>query len=226
MDYLLANRLLSKEQHGFMPGRSCVTQLLTAMEGWTTVLQDGIPIDVVYLDFTKAFDSVPHKRLLVKLQAHGITGKLLNWIKAFLSGRRQRVVINSFQSHKSSVISGVPQGSVLGPLLFLIYVNDLPRVISSPSLLFADDTKLFQPITDRDSFQQFQNDILTLERWSKLWQLNFNTKKSFIMHLGRNNPRYTYYIDNDPLQSVEEHKDLGVIMDSNLKFHTHICCSQ
>ena len=221
MDYLLANRLLSKEQHGFMPGRSCVTQLLTAMEGWTTVLQDGIPIDVVYLDFTKAFDSVPHKRLLVKLQAHGITGKLLNWIKIFLSGRRQLVVINSFQSHESSVISGVPQGSVLGPLLFLIYVNDLPRVISSPSLLFADDTKLFRLITDHDSFQQFQNDILTLERWSKLWQLNFNTKKSFIMHLGRNNPCYTYYIDNDPLQSVEEHKDLGVIMDSNLKFHTH-----
>ena len=188
------------------------------MEGWTTVLQDGIPIDVVYLDLTKAFDSVPHKRLLVKLQAHGITGKLLNWIKIFLSGRRQRVVINGFQSHESSVISGVPQGSVLGPLLFLIYVDDLPRVISSPSLLFADDTKLFRPISDHDSFQ---NDILTLERWSTLWQLNFNTKKSFIMHLGRNNPCYTYYIDNDPLQSVEEHKDLGVITDSNLKFHTH-----
>ena len=123
------------------------------MEGWITVLQDRIPIDVVYLDFTKAFDSVPHKRLLVKLQAHGITGKLLNWVKIFLSGRRQRVVINGFQSHESSVISGVRQGSVLGPLLFLIYVNDLLRVISSPSLLFADDTKLFRPITDHDSFQ-------------------------------------------------------------------------
>ena len=123
MDYLLANQLLSKEQHGFMPGRSCVTQLLTALEGWrTTVLQDGIPIDVVYLDFTKAFDSAPHKHHLVKLQAHGITGKLLNWIKVFLSRRRQRVVINGFQSHESSVISGVPQGSVLGPLLFLIYM--------------------------------------------------------------------------------------------------------
>ena len=115
MDYLLANRLLSKEQHGFMPGRSCVTQLRTAMEGWNTVLQDGIPIDVIYLDFTKAFDSAPHKCLLVKLQAHGITGKLLNWIKIFLSGRRQQVVINGFQSHESSVISGVPQGVGVGP---------------------------------------------------------------------------------------------------------------
>ena len=148
-----------------MPGRSCVTQLLTALEGWTTLLQDGIPIDVVYLDFTKAFDFVPHKRLLVKLQAHGITDKLLNWIKVFLTGRRQRVVINGFQSHESNVISGLPQGSVLGLFLFLIYVNDLPRVISSPSLSFANDTKLFRPITDHDSFQLFQNDIMTLERW-------------------------------------------------------------
>ena len=120
-----------------------------------------------------------------------------------------------------NVVSGVPQGSVLGPLLFLIYVNDLPRVISSPSLLFADDTKLFQPITDYHSSQQLQNDILTLEQWSKLWQLNFNTRISFIMHLGKNNACYTYYIGNDVLQSVKEHKDCGVIMDCNLKIHTH-----
>ena len=167
------------------------------------------------------FDSVPHKRLLVKLQAHGITGKLLNWIRAFLSDRRQRVVINDFESDESNVASGVPQGSVLGPLLFLIYINDLRRVICSPSLLFADDAKLFRPITDYHSFQQLQNDILTFKQWSKLWQLNFNTKKSFIMHLGRNNACYTYYIGNDLLQSIKEHKDLGVIMGLNLKFHVH-----
>ena len=114
--------MLAKEQHGFMPGRSCVTQLLTALEGWTTSLQNGIPIDVVYLDFSKAFDSVPHRHLLVKLQAHGIKGKLLNWIRAFLTDRRQWVIINNSQSNESNVDSGVPWGSVLGPLLFLIYV--------------------------------------------------------------------------------------------------------
>ena len=103
-----------------MPGRSCVTQLLTALEGWTTSLQNGIPIDVVYLDFSKAFYSVPHRRLLVKLQAHGIKGKLLNWIRAFLTDRRQRVIINNSQSNESNVDSCVPQGSVLRPLLFLI----------------------------------------------------------------------------------------------------------
>ena len=204
-----------------MPGRSCVTQLLTALESWTALLQDGVPIDVVYLDFSKAFDSVPHKCLLVKLQAYGIKGKLLNWSQAFLTNRKhvQQVIINDFQSDESSVASGIPQGSVLGPLLFLVYVNDLPGSISSSLLLFADDTKLFRPITDYHSFQQLQDDILILEQWFKLWQLNFNNKKSFIMHLGRNNPKYTYYIGGDQLHSVKEHKDLGVLMGSDLKFH-------
>ena len=111
--------------------------------------------------------------------------------------------------------------SLLGPLL--IYVNNLPKTICSPSLLFADDTdtKLFRPITDFQSSQQLQDDILILEQWSKIWQLIFNTKKSFIMHLGRNNPNYIYYIGGDQLQPVKEHKDLGVLMDSNLKFHSH-----
>ena len=225
MTYLLTDGLLAKEQwHGFMPRRSCVTQLLTAMEDWTKSLQDGVPIDVVYLDFSKAFDSVPHIRLLVKLQAHGIKGKLLNWIQSFLTNRKQRVIINGSQSDESAVISGVPQGSVLGPLLFLIYVSDIPGAISSSSLLFADDTKLYQPISDYRSFQQLQADIVILGHWSKLWQLNFNTKKSFILHLGKSNPCHAYHIGDDLLQPVKEHKDLaiGVLMDVNLKFHGHV----
>ena len=158
----------------------------------------------------------------MKLQAYGIKGKLLNWIQAFLTNRKQQVIINGFQSDESSLASSVPQGSVLGPLLFLIYVNDIPGTIDSSSLLFADDTKLFRPITDYHRFQQLQDDILILEQWSKLWQLNFNTKKSFIMHLGRNNPKYTYCIGGDQLHSVKEHKDLGVLMNSDLKFHSHM----
>ena len=144
-------------------------QLLTAMEDWTKSLQDGVPIDVVYLDFSKAFDSVPYMRLLVKLQAHGIKSKLLNWIQSFLTNRKQQVIINGSQSDESAMISGVPQGSILGPLLFLIYVNDIPGAIPSSSLLFADDTKLYRPISDYRSFQQLQDDIIILEHWSKLW---------------------------------------------------------
>ena len=109
-----------------------------------------------------------HMCLLVKLKANGIKGKLLNWIQSFLTNRKQRVSINGSLSDESAVVSGVPQGSVLGPLLFLIYVNDIPGAICSSSLLFADDTKLYWPITDYHSFQQLQDDILTLEQWSKL----------------------------------------------------------
>ena len=122
--------LLAKEQHGFKPGRSCVTQLLTTLESWTTLLQDGVPIDVVYLDFSKAFDSVPHKRLLVKLQAYGIKGKLLNWIQAFLTNRKQQVIVNGFQSDESSVASGVPQGQSLGHSSFwsMLMIFQAPSV--------------------------------------------------------------------------------------------------
>ena len=150
-DYLFRNNLLANEQHGFMPIRSCVTQLLTALHYWTESLEKGVPVDVLYLDFSKAFDSVPHERLLLKLEVYGIQGKVLQWIRSFLSQRKQAVVINGVKSATSNVISGVPQGSVIGPLLFSIYVNDLPSVVSSQVLLFADDVKLFCPIVNQQS---------------------------------------------------------------------------
>ena len=113
--------------------------MLTAIDYWTKALEQRIPVDVVYLDFKKAFDSVPHTRLLTKLQAYGIGGKLYNWLCNYFIGRKQKVVLNDESSSWTSVISGVPQGSVLGPLLFNIFVNDLPSVVQSPLVLFADD---------------------------------------------------------------------------------------
>ena len=123
--------LLSPSQHGFRKGRSCCTQLLEMIHDWADNLEESKPIDVIYLDYRKAFDSVPYERLLVKLYAYSIRGKVLQWIRNFLKDREQRVVINGVSSNAASGTSGIPQGSVLGSILFLIYVNDLPDIVTS-----------------------------------------------------------------------------------------------
>eukprot|EP00112_Aurelia_sp_Birch-Aquarium-sp1_P026342 Seg9297.1 transcript_id=Seg9297.1/GoldUCD/mRNA.D3Y31 product="putative RNA-directed DNA polymerase from transposon X-element" protein_id=Seg9297.1/GoldUCD/D3Y31 len=139
-----------------MEGRSCVTQLLDTIDSWSKVLDEGSSLDAVYMDFAKAFDTVPHERLLVKLKGYGIKGKVLEWIRHFLSGCRQRVVVNGHCSSWAPVNSGIPQGSVMGPLLFICYVNDMPEVVHSAIRMFADDTKIFcqvNDVKDRDKLQ-------------------------------------------------------------------------
>ena len=146
-------------QHGFRSGRSCCTQLLGVIDDWSRGLDEGLSTDVIYLDYRKAFDSVPHQRLLVKLKAYGIDGNILKWIENFLTGRSQKVVINGECSDKAEVTSGIPQGSVLGPLLFLVYVNDLPRGLNCTAALFADDTKLYKIIRSDVDRAALQNDL-------------------------------------------------------------------
>jgi hypothetical protein len=143
MDHLQSNGLVSRWQHGFTKGRSCVTQLLETLDIWTEVLDEGGCVDTVYMDYMKAFDSVPHRRLVSKVEAHGINGKVLQWVRDFLSNRTQTVVVNGVKSNPAKVSSGIPQGSVLGPVLFVLYINDLPRHVQSNVELFADDTKVF-----------------------------------------------------------------------------------
>ena len=138
LSHVNKHELLSKEQHGFTSGRSCLINLLETLEDITRSIDDGFGIDVIYLDYAKAFDTVPHKRLISKLQAYGISGQVLNWIQDFLSNGKQQVSVRSGTSDWADVLSGVPQGSVLGPILFVVYINDLPDIVSSSAKLFAD----------------------------------------------------------------------------------------
>ena len=165
-DYMEQYQLLSTSEHGF---RSCCTQLLESVHEITDALDNKTPVDIVYLDYKKAFDSVPYERLLVKLGSIGIGGNLLNWICSFLTDRKQVVVVNGSKSAEEDVTSGIPQGSVLGPLLFLIYINDLPEEVSTNAKLFADDSKLSNNIASQNDAAELQEDLTSLSHWSSKW---------------------------------------------------------
>ena len=165
MNHLEDNNLLYKYQDGFVKGRSCVSQLLVCIDTWTRMLDEGVwggNLDIKYLDFQKAFDTVPHQRLLQKLYAYGIQGDAHRWISNFLEGRRQRVVINGETSNWCRVTSGIPQGSVLGPALFVLYINDLPEAVKLMIQMFADDAKIFRGISNECDAKQLQSDLTTL----------------------------------------------------------------
>jgi len=168
--------ILSPYQHGFRKLYSCETQLLVTIQDLLFHRDKHVPVDMAILDFSKAFD-VPHRRLLGKLSLYGINGPILRWIEAFLTDRVQRVVVEEFRSPEGKVLSGVPQGTVLGPLLFLLHINDLPSVITSQIRLFADDCLIYCPIRSSADCEALQRDLDSLERWSSAWGMKFNTKK-------------------------------------------------
>ena len=176
VEFITRHNLINQTQHGFLKGRSCLTNLLEFMEHISKWADDGSPVDVIYLDFQKAFDKVPHQRLLIKLKSHGMGESVVNWVRDWLSGRKQRVVVEGEESSWRPVISGVPQGSVLGPILFLIYINDLENEIGSNILKFADDTKMFRRVESQEDRHQLQSDLNKLVK-SEKWQMLFNKDK-------------------------------------------------
>jgi hypothetical protein len=219
MNHLAGNNLLNPSQHGFMPGKSCSTNLLEFFEKTTKVIDAGKPFDVIFLDFAKAFDKVPRERLLEKLRAHGVRGRVLAWIRNWLSGRKQRVVLNGKFSSWAEVLSGVPQGSVLGPILFLIFINDLDCAALLIDILrkFADDTKLGQTVDSMEEKELLQQALNSLCEWAETWGMEFNVKKCKVMHLGHNNTGHTYTMNNQQLTTTEEERDIGVCVSKNLK---------
>ena len=174
-------------------------------------------MDVVYLDFQKAFDKVPHQRLLLKLKAHGIGNDVINWIEKWLTHRKQRVIVDGEISNWKCVLSGVPQGSVLGPILFLIYINDLEDDISSKVLKFADDTKVFRKVTNDTDKQSLQEDLDKLVKWSEKWQILFNFGKCKHIHIGHGNMDEEYKMGGAVLGRTTQEKDLGVTFSADMK---------
>ena len=219
--FLEENKIMKDSQHGFRNKRSCLTNLLDFFYEVFNSYDETKAVDVIYLDFQKAFDTVPHKRLISKVKAHGIAGNTLKWLEDWLSDRKQRVVINGKESEWHNVKSGVPQGSVLGPVLFIVYINDIDEGINCKISKFADDTKIMSKVTSTSQWQELQCDLNKLTRWAEKWQMKFNIEKCKVLHIGSNNVQAKYVMSNVPLASAENEKDLGVVVSKDLKPSKH-----
>ncbi|MEW8546320.1 MAG: reverse transcriptase family protein, partial [Candidatus Thiodiazotropha sp.] len=211
-------------QHGFREKRSCETQLVMLIEDLARNASVGKQTDIILLDFSKAFDKVNHSKLLWKLHSYGIRGQVLSWIKAFLGNRSQRVVIDGEESDSIPVTSGVPQGSVLGPILFLIYINDLPDEVCSQVRLFADDTALYLTIESEQDSSTLQNDLDRLSAWETKWDMEFNPSKCQVVQVtGSRRPLNTSYtLHGQVLETVTCAKYLGVDISNGLSWNPHV----
>lgn len=222
--HMKMNNLFSKKQFGFISGRSTVLQLIKVLDAWMEALDEGLAVDVVYLDFMKAFDRVPHKQLIEKISSYKVEGKVLRWLQNFLTGRRQRVLVNGEASAWKDMTSGVPQGSVLGPLLFVMFINNLPDAVKHDSqvFLYADDTRIFRKIKEREDCDKLQEDLDELRKWTEKWLLHFHPEKSKYMRLGQTEIEDTEYNMHYNINKTRTEMDIGVVIDNKLTFSDHL----
>lgn len=219
-EHFRINKLILPSQHGFVANKSCTTNLLEFFEAATAAVDGGDPYDVIFLDFAKAFDTVPTRPLLQKLQAMGVGGSVLSWIRDWLTNRSQRVVLNGKASEWGPVTSGVPQGSLLGPVLFTVHINDVDLVVQMLIEMirkFADDTKLGNSARDAEHRQALQDALDALMKWASDWGMSFNVKKCKVMHLGHNNVKRAYTMGGVQLAETSEERDIGVLISNSLK---------
>ena len=222
-NYLFSHNLINKQQHGFLKNHSTITNLLESINDWTISLSNHNSVVVGYIDFARAFDTVVHSKLFQKLQAYGISGNLLFWLKAFLTNRTQSVKVGSSISRSLPVISGVPQGSVLGPLLFNLFINDLTDSSNSITVkLFADDVKLYTDLTLPQAAANFQSYLNFVKSWADTWQLTIATSKCNVLELGSRPSHATFNLSGTPIELSTTVKDLGITIDSKLRFTQHI----
>ena len=227
--FFIQSELISPNQSGFKQGDSCINQLLSITHDIYQSLDEGYEVRGVFLDISKAFDKVWHKGLLYKLEQNGIKGPLLNILADFLRSRKQRVALNGQNSSWSDILAGVPQGSILGPLLFLIYINDLSDGLQCNPKLFADDTSLFSTVYNiNEVTDNLNNDIVKITQWAYQWKMSFNPdiskqahevlfsrKRSIVSH-----PPLTF--NNIPVALTNSQKHLGMQLDSKLNFEEHL----
>ena len=225
MKHLETNKILYELQHGFRANRSCESQVLSLVHQLAQNNNNNIQTDLVIMDFAKAFDKVPHKRLIYKLQHYGISEQTTNWVTSFLSNRTQTVLLENSSSSQIPVTSGVPQGTVLGPILFLIYINDLPDYLKHSQIrLFADDSIIYRTIKSQNDCLKLQEDIESAIKWEQDWLMSFHPDKCNILQVTtKKQPHHFYYnMHGHILKSVKSAKYLGITLSSDLKWNTHI----
>ena len=220
LDHCDKNNILTNAQFGFRKRRSCETQLLLTIQDLASTVDCKGQIDVILLDFSKAFDKVPHQRLLHKLTYYGIDGNTNQWVRAFHENRTQQVILDGTTSKSAPVLSGIPQGSVLGPLLFLLFINDLPDCISAGATarLFADDCVLYRTFKSEEDASLLQQDLNHLQQWETNWQMAFHSQKCQVTNK-KKIIKKPYIIHNHILEEVDSAKYLGVHIHKNLSWN-------
>jgi len=235
VQYLDYNNILCHNQHGFRSGRSCLTQMLDHFDDIMQGLTNNKDTDAIYLDYAKAFDKVDHRMLIEKLRLYGFSPQLVKWIESFLVERSQKVVVDGKHSYLAKIISGVPQGTVLGPILFILFINDLESCVKSSKVrFFADDTRVCKQISSEADTCELQEDLDSIILWSKQNNMKLHEDK-FELIIHKANPSFalyelpfmteqmTYEISSgEHLYPIQTLKDLGVIVSENLSWTPHI----